>query len=170
MADLQPLPSPDPTVNSKNPIVLANLALLATMGAPAAPDGITFIDMDLVSPAGVDPFHATIFHAKVNGVWVEHVALDYLIENFPIVTFNDMLSKGMITVGPGTPTTAVFQTEPSGENPLSLDPPRRVGGIPNPGDFGIPVPPPAPVAPAPAPITHAVPGQNPFGASALPTS
>lgn len=144
--DLPPLPvvDHDPTIDSKNKVLLANLAALATLGAPAAPDGITFIDMILMAPLGSSPLHATIFHAKVAGVWVDHFALDYLIAAFPFIVYNDLLHKGMITVGPGTPTVPVFQTEPTFDKPMIWNSRTVINGTnKNPGDFGFATPTPS---------------------------
>lgn len=164
------IPPADLTIDSKSPLILANLAMLAKMGAPSLPDGITFQDYLSVYPGGVVAVHNTIFHAKVNGVWVDETVSDYLLAQFPITTFDLLLSKGMITAGPGTPNMPVFQPAPLSDKPMTFDPHHVINGTnPNPGDFGFPVPPPAPVAPS-TPITHPVAGLNPFGPSSSPAT
>lgn len=132
----------DSTIDSKSPAVLSSLAMLAAMGAPSLPDGITFQDYLSVFPGGVLPVHNTIFHAKVKGVWVDETVSDYLLVQFPITTFDLLLAKGMITPGPGTPNMPVFQAAPVRDQPMTFDPHRVINGVnPNPGDFGIPVEP-----------------------------
>jgi hypothetical protein len=134
------IPAADLTIDSKNPVLLGNLAMLAKMGAPALPDGITFQDYLAVSPGGVLPVHNTIFHAKVNGVWVDETMSDYLLVQFPIVAYDLLLGKGMITPGPGTPNMPVFQAAPSADQPMVYDATKVINGVgANPGNFGFPV-------------------------------